>query len=192
VACWTLATRQRRGSAPVTAPGASLRGAPEFRDAGYAGTQEHPLMDIDAFYETRPVTTVMVGIAGAQDGRIVSTSQTFGALLGRRPDALIGRSLVDFIQPDSRERATDQFAHVVNGDLRSFDGVIRFVLANRTVRWLSVHACLSTGPAPPQLLLRLFALPVRLLPVAAANAQRTGATDKLAVAVDLAPIRLDV
>ena len=149
-------------------------------------------MDLDGFYETRPVTTIAVGIAGEDSGRIISTSQTFGALIGCGPDTLIGQALADFIHPDSRERSCQHFARVISGDVRSFDGVIRIVLANCDVRWLSVHACLSTGPVPQQLLLRVFALPVRILPRASANAKRASNTDKLAVAVDLAPIPLAV
>jgi PAS domain S-box-containing protein len=145
-------------------------------------------MDLDAFYETRPVTTVMIGVAGEDYGRIVSTSEAFGDLLGCEPDALIGRALIDFVHPDSRDRACDEFAQLVGRHCRSFDGVVRILPANGSVRWLSVRACLTSGCTPEQLLLRVFALPVRLLPVETANAQRTSSTDKLAVAVDLAPV----
>jgi PAS domain S-box-containing protein len=149
-------------------------------------------MDFDGFYETRPVTTITVGIAGEDRGLIISTSQAFAALLGFQPDALIGRALVDLIHPDSRDRARDQFAQVISGHVRGFSGVIRVVLANSTVRWLSVHACLSTDPASQALLLRVFALPVRILPRTEANDNRSSNTDKLAVAIDLAPIPLVV
>jgi PAS domain S-box-containing protein len=145
-------------------------------------------MDMDSFYETRPPITLIVGITGKQRGRIISADDAFGDLLDLAPDSLAGRPVTDFIHPDSRDEASAQLARVIARECRRFDGVFRVPTGIGTVRWLSIHACLTSSSEPERLILRVFALPVRLLAVDAAKAQRTSSTDRLAVALDLAPV----
>jgi PAS domain S-box-containing protein len=145
-------------------------------------------MDMDSFYETRPAMTLVIGTAGKERGRIVNADRAFGDLLHFAVDALIDRPIADLLHPDCRDDAREQFARVAARQCQRFDGVFRVLSARGSVRWLSVHACLTSGVEPERLLLRAFALPVRLLAVEAAKAQRTSSTDRLAVALDLAPV----
>jgi PAS domain-containing protein len=145
-------------------------------------------MDMDVFYETRPAMTVALGVVGQERGRILSADQAFGDLLECGADSLIDRPLADVFHPDSRGHACEGLARVADRTCRSFNGVVCIVTANGSVRWFSIHACLTSGAAPEQLLVRVFALPVRFLEEDAAKAQRTSSTDRLAVALDLEPL----
>lgn len=145
-------------------------------------------MDMGSFYETRPAMTLVIGITGEERGRIVSADRAFGSLLDFGSASLVDRSIADFVHPDCRDDACEQFARVVARRCRRFDGVFRVLDAGGSVRWLSIHACLTSRIEPERLLLRVFALPVRLLAVDAAKAQRASSTDRLAVALDLAPV----
>ncbi len=141
-----------------------------------------------SFYETRPVMTLSVGTVGVDRGRIVGADRALGNLLGVDSDSLLDRPIADVVHPESRDEACEQFARVVARKCRRFDGVFRVIAAGGSVRWLSIHACLTSNIEPELLLLRVFALPVRLLALDTAKAQRTSSTDRLAVALDLAPV----
>jgi PAS domain-containing protein len=145
-------------------------------------------MDMDVFYETRPAMTVALGVVGHERGRIMSADQAFGDLLECAEGSLIDRPLADVFHPDSRSNACEGLARVVDRTCRSFNGVVCIVTTNGSVRWFSIHACLTSGADPEQLLVRVFALPVRFLEEDAAKAQRTSSTDRLAVALDLEPL----
>jgi PAS domain S-box-containing protein len=146
-------------------------------------------MDLDSFYEARPVTTVVIGAEGEECGRIVSASLSFADLVGCTPDALVGRAAFDFVHRDDRSRACDEFTRLVARRASAFDGVGRMLSASGSVRWLGVHASLTgVGPESTRLLVHVFALPVRLLSVNVAKAQRASSTDRLAVALNLEPV----
>jgi PAS domain S-box-containing protein len=145
-------------------------------------------MDIHSFYDARPITTVLVGVGRKTNGRIVTASPAFGELVGEAPEALVGRALGDFIHEEDRGRVRDQFARLASRECKTFDGVGRMLTANGGVRWHTVHASLASGSNDDQQLgISVSALPVRLLPAKAANARRTSSTDRLSVALDLAP-----
>jgi PAS domain S-box-containing protein len=154
----------------------------------FTGVPQHTSMDINGFYEVRPVTTVTIGVHGEERGRIVSASPTFGELVGCTSDALIGRSLMDFVHLDDQGRAQDAFDQLVHRGSAVYDGVGRLVSPNGAVRWSTVHVSKPSDCEREQLLVLVAAMPVRLLQPKDANERRTSSTDRLGVALDFEPV----
>jgi PAS domain S-box-containing protein len=143
-------------------------------------------MDLGGFYDTRPVTTVVIDLSGQRRGHIASASSTVADLLGRDIDDVLGAPLLDFIHSDDQRRASLEFARLADGRSTAFDGIARVVHKSGEVHWMSVHANLTPATNPRQLLLRGFLLPVRMLNVSEARSRRASGTDKLHVALDVA------
>lgn len=146
---------------------------------------EHRCVDIGRFYEARPVTTALVGIAGDERGRIVSATPAFSDLLGCSPEELAGASLVDFVHPDDRMRSLHEFCRLTGRQRASFDGIGRLCAKDGTVRWMNVHASLTSLGEGERVAIRVFALPVRVLPVDEASSRRATRTKRLHLALDL-------
>jgi PAS domain S-box-containing protein len=140
-------------------------------------------MDLSRFYEARPVTKALIGTTGEERGRVVNATAAFCDLLGCAPGELDGATLVDFVHPDDRARSLREFCRLVAGHCVSFDGIGRLLARDGRVRWLNVHASLT---ADGELVaIRVFALPVRLLPFEDANRPRVGRRNRMSVALDL-------
>jgi PAS domain S-box-containing protein len=140
-------------------------------------------MDLSRFYEARPVTKALIGTTGEERGRVVSATAAFCDLLGYAPGELDGAKLLDFVHPEDRARSLHEFCRLVAGPCVSFDGIGRLLARDGRVRWLSVHASLS---ADGELVaIRVFALPVRLLPVQDTNRARVGRRNRMSVVLDL-------
>ncbi|HEX2702943.1 MAG TPA: PAS domain-containing protein [Solirubrobacteraceae bacterium] len=147
-------------------------------------------MDLDRFYEARPVARALIGTSDEERGLIVSASNALADLLACDCAALVGRALVDFVHPDDRRRARKEFARLVVRGRATYDGVGRLLAANGDVRWLTVHASLAPDCERQRLAVHALAMPVRPLSVKVANARRTSSTDRLGVALDLEPAAL--
>ena len=144
---------------------------------------EHPWMDLGRFYEARPVTKALIGTTGEELGRVMSATAAFCDLLGCAPGELEGAALVDFVHPEDRTRALREFWRLANGQCMSFDGIGRLLTRDGRVRWLNVHGSLT---ADGELVaIRVFALPVRFLPVEDTNHRRVGRRNRMSVALDL-------
>jgi PAS domain-containing protein len=140
-------------------------------------------MDLSGFYEARPVTTALIGTTGEDRGRVVNATAAFCDLLACAPGELDGAALVDFVHPEDRTRSLHEFCRLVAGHCVSFDGIGRVLASDGRVRWLNVHASLT---ADRELVtIRLFALPVRQLPVEDTNHPRVGRRNRMSVALDL-------
>jgi PAS domain S-box-containing protein len=142
-------------------------------------------MDIGHFYEERPVTTALIGVTGEERGRIVSATTAFGDLLACAPDELAGVALFDFIHPEDRLRSLHEFCRLVQRRSASFDGVGRLCARDGTVRWMAVHANLVPCGEGDRIAIRVFALPVRFLPVEDVPSRRTRRSNRLHLALDL-------
>lgn len=144
---------------------------------------EHPWMDLSRFYEARPVTKALIGTTGEERGRVVSATAAFCDLLACAPGELDGARLLDFVHPEDRARSLHEFCRLVAGPCVSFDGIGRLLARDGRVRWLNVHASLT---ADGELVaIRVFALPVRLLPVEDTNRPRVGRRNRMSVVLDL-------
>jgi PAS domain S-box-containing protein len=140
-------------------------------------------MDLSGFYEARPVTRALIGTTGEDRGRVVNATAAFCNLLSCAPDELDGAALVDFVHPEDRARSLHEFCRLVAGHCVSFDGIGRLLARDGRVRWLNVHASLT---ADRELVaIRVFALPVRLLPFEDTNPPRVGRRNRMSVALDL-------
>jgi PAS domain S-box-containing protein len=140
-------------------------------------------MDLGRFYEARPVTTALIGTTGEDRGRVVSATVAFCDLLACAPDELDGAPLVDFVHPEDRARSLHEFCRLVAGHCVSFDGIGRLLARDGRVRWLNVHASLTANRE--LVAIRLFALPVRLLPFEDTDRPRVGRRNRMCVALDL-------
>ena len=79
--------------------------------------------------------TEMISVASAA-GELEFVNRSYAAHLGAAPEALIGRSLFDFVDAADREGMRKRIAEVVAGG-KSFDGEIRMRDAQGGVRWVS-------------------------------------------------------
>ncbi|HEX2703859.1 MAG TPA: PAS domain-containing protein [Solirubrobacteraceae bacterium] len=140
-------------------------------------------MDLSRFYEARPVTKALIGTSGAERGRVLSATVAFSDLLACAPGELDGAALVDFVHPEDRTRSLREFCRLTGGRRVSFDGIGRLLARDGMVRWLNVHASLT--PDGERVAIRVFALPVRLLPLEDTNRPRTGRRSRLSVELDL-------
>jgi PAS domain S-box-containing protein len=157
---------------------------PKLHEAGLRIVLEHPWMDLSHFYEARPVTKALIGTTGEELGRVMGATAAFCRLLACTPDELDGATLLDFVHPEDRTRALREFWRLANGERISFDGIGRLLARDGRVRWLNVHASLAANSA--LVAIRVFALPVRFLPVEDTNHRRVGRRNRMSVALDLA------
>ena len=132
--------------------------------------------------------TLVIGVEGKERGLILGADPAFGDLLGFPPGSLIDRAVADLVHPDSHDEVGRQLARVVGRECRRFGGVFRVPDADGELRWLSFHACLTAHIEPEQLLLRVFALPVRLPALDSAQTRRKRSRDWPEVELDLAHV----
>jgi PAS domain S-box-containing protein len=76
----------------------------------------------------------MICIAGF-DGRFKAVNPAFERTLGYSPEELLERPLLDFVQPDDRQRTSDVFADILSGnEVTQFEN--RYICKDGSERWL--------------------------------------------------------
>lgn len=74
------------------------------------------------------------------DGKILYMNETLRTLLGYSQKEFEGRSILEFIHPDDRERVTNIHNARVNGEQAIESYECRFVTKDGGILWLEVHA----------------------------------------------------
>jgi PAS domain-containing protein len=166
VAPRTVATDDPLGTVPPhtvrQTPTASPLSNVQPRTAGPAGPGAADLRQLQG---TRLVATALIGITGAESGRIIGATRSLADLLGRAADDLPGMLLSGLIHPDDRAPSLYERVRHLGRSETSFHGVLRLLSAADEVRWVNVHSWLTPANPRPRLLIRAAVLPLRLVPV---------------------------
>ncbi|HXY28901.1 MAG TPA: diguanylate cyclase, partial [Acidimicrobiales bacterium] len=82
-----------------------------------------------------------IGMAlAAPDGRLVRVNRSYGDILGRPPEELVGMSIGDLTHPDDWESNAAQFAALVAGEIDRYHVEKRYLHADGRVVWVTVSA----------------------------------------------------
>ncbi|ROP26968.1 sensor domain-containing protein [Pseudokineococcus lusitanus] len=119
---------------------------------------EQRLADSEALFrlafDTAPTAMLMVGLVGADLGRVLRANDAGALLVGVPADALVGRTVMQHVHPGERGTARGRLRAVLAGRAAEARFEQRLVQADGTVRWGALTASVvRPGAGAPYLLL---------------------------------------
>lgn len=93
----------------------------------------------------------------SMEGKILKVNKQLSQFLGYSPDALIGRSILDFVTPEDMAKEENQLQNLRLHHTREYDYERRFVRSDGRIAWGYVHGTLvDETPDSPQYMLRVI------------------------------------
>jgi diguanylate cyclase (GGDEF)-like protein/PAS domain S-box-containing protein len=97
-------------------------------------------------FERAPIGMILTDI----DGVLLRANPAFGVIVGRAPDALLGKTVADLTHPDDLDVTTTHVASLRAGEMNMYTIEKRYLHADGHMVWVSVSAsCIRDGEGAP-------------------------------------------